>query len=106
MKMFFKLSMEKKRRRKETEKKKENKRENVRQKHKLYTKHYTDLELETEWSYTLHEKKDNIDKTFRILSLKYHPDKNGGQLQWALEKQKQLGLIKEFYKTNYFCGSL
>lgn len=39
----------------------------------------------------------NNNKTFRVLSLKYHPDKNVGKLEWANEMQKKLGVCKEIY---------
>lgn len=37
----------------------------------------------------------NVNKTFRILSKKYHPDRNIGNQEWAETKQKQLLNCKE-----------
>ena len=42
----------------------------------------------------------NNNKTFRVLSLKYHPDKNVGNLEWANEMQIKLGVCKEKYEIN------
>ena len=39
----------------------------------------------------------NNNKTFRVLSLKYHPDKYVGKLEWANEMHKKLGVCKEIY---------
>ena len=39
----------------------------------------------------------NIDKTFRQLSIKYHPDKNLHKKQWADTMQKELGRLRDTY---------
>ena len=41
----------------------------------------------------------NNDKTFRLLSLKYHPDKNVGRTIWANEMQQKLGVYREKYSS-------
>jgi hypothetical protein len=54
---------------------------------------YTNLEIEY---YSLLEKhENNNDKTFRVLSKKYHPDKNLDNKEWAENQQKQLVEIRE-----------
>ena len=61
---------------------------------------FIDLELEKEWIRSFRENRGNVNKTFRLLSLKYHPDRNSTKTNWAHEKQKQLGLIKEYFTNN------
>lgn len=39
----------------------------------------------------------NVDKTFRQLSIKYHPDKNLHKKQWAETMQKELGGVRDAY---------
>jgi hypothetical protein len=51
--------------------------------------------LEDEYKNLLLLHNGNNDKTFRILSLKYHPDKNVGRQTWASEMQKQLGEFRD-----------
>jgi hypothetical protein len=53
----------------------------------------SELELEYRTLLQLHDNKN--DKTFRVLSKKYHPDKNFENKSWAEEKQKQLEQIRE-----------
>jgi hypothetical protein len=56
-------------------------------------KQLTSLEIEY---YSLLEKhENNNDKTFRVLSKKYHPDKNLDKKEWAEKQQKQLAEIRE-----------
>lgn len=66
------------------------KRKNQEKKAKKNGKH-----LEEEYIDLLLLHHGNNDKTFRLLSLKYHPDKNKDRPIWANEMQKQLGEIKE-----------
>jgi hypothetical protein len=44
---------------------------------------------------TLNKIHQNVDKTFRILSLKYHPDKNIGKEEWATAMQQHLVNVKD-----------
>ena len=50
-------------------------------------------DLETEFQQDLNITK-SIDKTFRNLSLKYHPDKNNDRREWASEIQQKMLDIK------------
>ena len=53
----------------------------------------SELEFEYRTLLQLHDNKN--DKTFRVLSKKYHPDKNFENKSWAEEQQKQLQQIRE-----------
>jgi hypothetical protein len=78
---------------KEAERKKEEaRREEARREEAI--KILDDNDLQEEWNKTLFENNNNIDKTFRLLSLKYHPDKNTNK-SWASEKQLELNTLKE-----------
>ena len=55
--------------------------------------------LEDEYRNLLLLHNGNNDKTFRILSLKYHPDKNVDKIRWASEMQKQLGGFREKFSS-------
>lgn len=46
---------------------------------------------------TLNQIHQSVDKTFRILSLKYHPDKNIGRDEWATAMQQHLVNIKDLF---------
>ena len=46
---------------------------------------------------TLNQIHQNPDKTFRILSLKYHPDKNIGKEEWATAMQQHLVNVKDLF---------
>ena len=60
-------------------------------------KQSTTLELEY---YSLLEKhENNNDKTFRLLSKKYHPDKNLDKKEWAEKQQKQIAEIRECIRS-------
>jgi hypothetical protein len=86
----------------EEEKKREERSKSYYERGKKYTfdfdikpqiKQPTSLELEY---YSLLEKhENNNDKTFRVLSKKYHPDKNLDKKDWAEKQQKQLAEIRE-----------
>jgi hypothetical protein len=52
-------------------------------------------ELEKEWAITLLDNNNNVNKTFKVLSLKYHPDKNPQKKIWAGEQQKNLNSMRE-----------
>jgi len=56
-------------------------------------------ELEKEWALTLIDNNNNINKTYRMLSLKYHPDKNPQKKLWAEEQQKVLNGLREAAST-------
>jgi len=72
------------------QKEEQRKRKNQEKKAKKNGKH-----LEEEYRNLLLLHHGNNDKTFRLLSLKYHPDKNVGRQTWVSEMQKQLGEIRE-----------
>jgi hypothetical protein len=46
---------------------------------------------------TLNQIHQNPDKTFRLLSLKYHPDKNIGRDEWATAMQQHLVNVKDLF---------
>ena len=46
---------------------------------------------------TLNQIHQSVDKTFRILSLKYHPDKNIGRDEWATAMQQHLVNVKDLF---------
>lgn len=52
-------------------------------------------EIEKEWSLTLLDNNNNVNKTFKMLSLKYHPDKNLNKILLAVEQQKTLNSLRE-----------
>ena len=87
--------------RKEEERKKEEKRKEEDKKRKileiLERKKNKKINVEEEYQELLLLYNGNNNKTFRILSLKYHPDKNVDNLEWANEMQKKLGVCKEKY---------
>jgi len=97
-----KQRQEQEKQRKEQEKQNERK-EKQQEKEKGRRKEFTDMELEKEWQQYLQKNEENIDKTFRILSLKYHPDKNVRNISWSQEKQKQLGLLRDFHHSLQPC---
>ena len=53
--------------------------------------------IEKEFVQLLSENDNNVNKVFRLLSLKYHPDKHLDDKNGAEEIQKILGNIKEMY---------
>ena len=55
--------------------------------------------LEEEYKNLLLLHHGNNDKTFRLLSLKYHPDKNVGRQIWAKEMQKRLGECRDKFSS-------
>jgi len=57
-------------------------------------------QLENEYRNLLLLYHGNNNKTFRILSLKYHPDKNVDRIPWANEMQKKLGYFREIFSNN------
>jgi hypothetical protein len=61
-------------------------------------KHITD-EFELEFCNMMHETNYDVNKTFRLLSFKYHPDKNIGKKEWAEAKQKLLLDCKEKFAS-------
>ena len=54
--------------------------------------------LELEYKLLFLQNNKNNDKTFRQLSLKYHPDKNVDKQEWALKKQKELLDVKNKFE--------
>jgi len=53
------------------------------------------FELQTEYITLLKQNSFNNSKTFRLMSLKYHPDKNLGNMEWAENQQKKLLDIRD-----------
>ena len=53
--------------------------------------------IEKEFVQLLSENDNNVNKVFRLLSLKYHPDKHLDDKSGAEEIQKILGNVKEMY---------
>ena len=49
----------------------------------------------------LYRQNNNVNKTFRKLSVKYHPDKNIGKKQSSEAKQKELTNIRDYYSSKY-----
>jgi len=54
--------------------------------------------LEIEYYSLLKKHENNNDKTFRVLSKKYHPDRNLDNKEWAENQQKQLLEIREYIR--------
>jgi hypothetical protein len=100
MKRREKRKKEEELKRKEERKKEEDKKEEERKRkiiEILAKKTNTKINIEEEYRELLLLHNGNNNKTFRMLSLKYHPDKNVGKLEWANEMQKRLGVCKEIY---------
>jgi len=53
------------------------------------------FKLQTEYIALLKQNSFNNSKTFRLMSLKYHPDKNLGNMEWAENQQKKLLDIRD-----------
>jgi len=51
--------------------------------------------VEIEYWETMKKNGHNIEKTFRFLSKKYHPDRNFGRQEWSEKMQKHLFTVKE-----------
>jgi len=96
----------KERKRKEDEeakaKEREKERAKEREKECERTIAYCKDPLEKEYLSLLVENKNDNGKTFRIMSRKYHPDKNLDNKKWAEEKQKQLENIRSKYDKTQF----
>lgn len=61
-------------------------------------KHLNLSKLELEYKLLFCKNNKNNDKTFRQLSLKYHPDKNVDKQEWAQKKQQELSDIKNKFE--------
>jgi len=100
---YKKKMEEKERKRKEEEQKEKMRKEEEARKRKFLDKKTNkkikrdSKGLEDEYKNLLLLHHGNNDKTFRILSLKYHPDKNVDRQTWSNEMQRQLGEIREKY---------
>ena len=83
--------------RKEEFRKQEQKRQEEEfRKEEFRKQHYEHQDLWSEFEALFHKNND-VNKTFRKLSMKYHPDKNIGKKQWAEAKQKELTNIRDDY---------
>ena len=49
----------------------------------------------------MYRQNNDVNKTFRKLSVKYHPDKNIGKKQWSEAKQQELTNIRDHYSSKY-----
>jgi hypothetical protein len=67
-----------------------------RQEEKMRKHHYEHQYLWSEFE-ALYRQNNDVNKTFRKLSVKYHPDKNIGKQEWAEAKQKELTNIRDHY---------
>lgn len=97
---------EEQRQKREQEKKQEQKRKEEERKRKKQEKkdkkikqNCNSLSLEEEYRNLLLLHRGNNNKTFRLLSLKYHPDKNVGKQTWANEMQKKLVDCREMFSN-------
>lgn len=59
------------------------------------------FELQTEYIALLKKHSLNNSKTFRLMSLKYHPDKNLGNREWAENQQKELSDIRDLVDSDF-----
>jgi len=59
------------------------------------------FELQTEYIALLKKHSLNNSKTFRLVSLKYHPDKNLGNREWAENQQKKLSDIRDSVDSDF-----
>jgi colicin import membrane protein len=83
----------KKEQEREAKREKESKKKEEEKIHML--KSLNNNDLAKEWQTTLIKNEYNVNKTFRLMSLKYHPDKNLEKILWAHEKQRELNTLKE-----------
>lgn len=108
----YKKKMEENERKREEMRKEEEQKEKMRKEEEERKRKFLDKKtnkkinrdvkrLEDEYKNLLLLHHGNNDKTFRILSLKYHPDKNVDRITWASEMQKQLGEIREKFSYRY-----
>ena len=73
------------------------KQEQKRQEEEEFRKHhYEHQDLWSEFQ-ALYRQNNDVNKTFRKLSVKYHPDKNIGKKQWSEAKQQELTNIRDHY---------
>ena len=59
------------------------------------------FELQTEYIALLKKHSLNNSKTFRLMSLKYHPDKNLGNREWAENQQKKFSDISDSVDSDF-----
>ena len=77
------------------------KQEQNRQEEEEFRKHhYEHQDLWSEFE-ALYRQNNDVNKTFRKLSVKYHPDKNIGKKQSSEAKQKELTNIRDYYSSKY-----
>jgi ATP-dependent Lon protease len=74
------------------------KQEQKRQEEEFRKHHYEHQYLWSEFE-ALYRQNNDVNKTFRKLSVKYHPDKNIGKQEWAEAKQKELTNIRDHYSN-------
>jgi ATP-dependent Lon protease len=74
------------------------KQEQTRQEEEFRKHHYKHQYLWSEFE-ALYRQNNDVNKTFRKLSVKYHPDKNIGKQEWAEAKQKELTNIRDHYSN-------
>ena len=98
----YKRKIEEEQRQKREEEKIRKEEERKRKKQEKKTKKQVkslSLSLEEEYRNLLLLHRGNNNKTFRLLSLKYHPDKNVGKQTWANEMQKKLVDCREMFSN-------
>ena len=76
-------------------------RKQKRQEEEEFRKHHREhQDLWSEFD-AVYRQNNNVNKTFRKLSVKYHPDKNIGKKQSTEAKQKELTNIRDYYSSKY-----
>ena len=77
------------------------KQQQKRQEEEEFRKHHREhQDLWSEFD-AVYRQNNNVNKTFRKLSVKYHPDKNIGKKQSTEAKQKELTNIRDYYSSKY-----
>ena len=85
---------EQKRRHQEDRKQKRQEEEEFRKRQEEEFREHQELWSEFD---TMYRQNNDVNKTFRKLSVKYHPDKNIGKKQWSEAKQQELTNIRDHY---------
>ena len=85
---------EQKRRYQEDRKQKRQEEEEFRKRQEEEFREHQDLWSEFD---AMYRQNNDVNKTFRKLSVKYHPDKNIGKKQWSEAKQQELTNIRDHY---------
>ena len=89
---------EQKRRHEEDRKQKRQEEEEFRKRQEEEFREHQELWSEFD---AMYRQNNDVNKTFRKLSVKYHPDKNIGKKQWSESKQQELTNIRDHYSSKY-----